>query len=36
MSIRCSVSPFLLPRIFEHLHGLKKVETDTPDSQAAS
>lgn len=31
MNIRRSVSPFLLPHVFKHSHGLKKVDTDTTD-----
>lgn len=35
MNIRSSVIPFLLPHVFKHSHGLKKMETDTTDNQAA-
>lgn len=31
-----SVIPFLLPHVFKHSHGLKKMETDTTDNQAVS
>lgn len=35
MNIQSSVTPFLLPHVFNHSHGLTKVETDTTDNQAA-
>lgn len=36
MNIRSSVIPFLLPHVFKHSHGLKKMETDTTYNQAVS
>lgn len=35
MNIHSSVTPFLLPHIFNHSYGLKKLETETTDNQAA-
>lgn len=35
MNIISSVIPFIFPHIFKHSHGLKKMETDTTDNQAA-
>lgn len=35
MNIISSVIPFIFPHIFKHSHGLKEMETDTTDNQAA-